>query len=361
MSQSRTYRVGFLGGDGIGPEVAEEGRKVVNAVAGLAGFAIEWTDYPYGAEHSLRVGGEIMPASVLDEMRKLDALLLGAIGDPRFRTGELERAIVGQIRFGLDLYVNLRPVKLFDAALCPLKGKGPADIDFVVVRENTEDLYTGMGGFFKKGTVDEVAIQEMILTRRGAERIFRYAYQVAANRGKKLLLVDKANAVQAFDLYRRAFEEIGRSEFPEIEREVALADAAAMWMIKNPEWFDTVVTSNLFGDILTDLGAMLQGGMGLAASGNIHPGRVSMFEPIHGSAPKYAGQGVANPIAAILAGGMLLSQIGEPEAGRAIEEAVATALREGEIPAGRADASGWSTARVGDRIAERVHHHLTPR
>ncbi len=352
----RSYRVGFLGGDGIGPEVAGEARKVLDVIGTDRGFRIDWTDYPYGAAHAIATG-ELFPASALEQMRSLDAILLGAIGDPRFESGKLERAIVGGIRFGLDLYVNLRPVKLYSASLCPLKEKGPEDIDFVVVRENTEDLYTGMGGFFKKGTIDEVAIQEMILTRRGAERIFRYAFEVAQTRGKKLLLVDKANAVAAFDLYRRAFEEIGAAEYPDVERDTALADAAAMWMIKNPELFDTIVTSNLFGDILTDLAAMLQGGMGLAASGNIHPGRVSMFEPIHGSAPKYAGRGLANPIAAILAGAMLLTHVGEETAAIALEGAVAAALREGEIPSGRAD-SGMSTVEIGRRIQERVRRSL---
>jgi 3-isopropylmalate dehydrogenase len=354
----KRYTLGFLGGDGIGPEVAMEGRRICDLAASSCGFEIEWRDYPYGAEHFLKTG-ELFPLEALEEMRGIDAILLGAIGDPRVESGKLERAIVAGVRFGLDLYVNLRPVRLYSEHLCPLKGKRPQDVDFIVVRENTEDLYTGMGGFFKKGTVDEVAIQEMILTRRGADRIFRYAFDLARTRKKKLLLVDKVNAVGAFDLWRRAFAEIG-AEYPDVERETAFVDAAAMWMVKNPEWFDTVVTSNVFGDILTDLGAMIQGGMGLAASGNIHPGRVSMFEPIHGSAPKYAGQGTANPAAAILAAGMLLEHLGEHTAAAAVEQSVADGLRDREIPAGRAE-GGLTTRGIGERIAARVRDRLQQR
>ncbi|MEZ4653439.1 MAG: isocitrate/isopropylmalate family dehydrogenase [Candidatus Eisenbacteria bacterium] len=291
-------------------------------------------------------------------MRAYDAILLGAIGDPRIEVGMLERAIISGLRFQLDLYINLRPIKLFDAKLCPLKDKNPADIDMMVVRENTEDLYTDMGGFFKKGTPDEVAIQEMILTRKGADRLFRYAFDRARKRSrKKLTMVNKANAVRAFDLWTRAFAEIGDAEYPDIERDHAYVDAACMWLVKNPEWFDTVVTSNVFGDILTDLGAVLQGGMGLAASGNIHPGQVSMFEPIHGSAPKYAGKNVANPLAAILAVQMMLDFLGEERAAQAVEDAVRTSLVDGEIPSANAK-NGLTTEEMGAIVRRRVVEQL---
>jgi len=317
------------------------------------GFRFETVDYPYGADHALASGSkEIMPASALDEMRQLDAIFLGAIGDPRFETGVLERAIVGAIRFGLDLYVNLRPIKLYAEALCPLKGKRPEDLDIAVVRENTEDAYTLIGGFLKKKTPDEVAQQTMIYTRRGVDRCLRYAFELARRRPKKkLTLVDKANAIPAHDLWRRAFEAMGK-EYPDVAREVNFVDACCMWMVKNPESFDTIVTTNLFGDIITDLGAMLQGGLGVAAGGNIHPGRVSMFEPIHGSAPKYKGQDKANPIAAILAGAMLLEHVGEKTAAARIETVVASLLRTGRIPSLQAGA--MRTSEIGGLVAEGV-------
>jgi 3-isopropylmalate dehydrogenase len=298
---------------------------------------------------------------MIQEMRGYHAILLGAIGDPRIEVGMLERAIISGLRFQLDLYINLRPIKLFDERLCPLKDKGPADLDMVVVRENTEDLYTDIGGFFKKGTPDEVALQQMILTRKGADRLFRFAFELARKRSrKKLTMVNKANAVRAFDLWTRAFAEMGDRDYPDIERDHAYVDAACMWLVKNPEWFDTVVTSNVFGDIMTDLGAMLQGGMGLAASGNIHPGQVSMFEPIHGSAPKYAGKNVANPLAAILAVQMMLDFLGEERAAVAVEDAVKEALVDGEIPSANAN-NGLGTDQMGSIIARRVRDTLSPR
>jgi 3-isopropylmalate dehydrogenase len=352
-TRSKTYRLGGLPADGIGPEVIEEALRVLHTAASGGGFEISLRRFPYGGDH-FQATGELLPAQALDEMRSLDAILLGAIGDPRFEVGLLERAIVAGLRFGLDLYINLRPIRLYDARLCPLKGKTEEQIDLVVVRENTEDLYTGIGGFFKKGTPDEVALQEMILTRKGADRLFRFAFDLARQRGKgrKLTLVDKGNAVAAFDLWTRAFAEMAR-EYPDVATDHAYIDAACMWLVKNPEWFDTVVTSNVFGDILTDLGAILQGGMGLAASGNLHPGNVSMFEPIHGSAPKYAGRGVANPLAAILAVHMMLDYLGESEAARRVEEAVRGALLQGEIPSASAE-NGLSTGRMGEIIARRV-------
>ncbi|MCB9464841.1 MAG: 3-isopropylmalate dehydrogenase [Candidatus Eisenbacteria bacterium] len=352
----KTYRIAVLPGDGIGPEVTTEAVRVLDAAAESLGLAFEKTHYPHGAEHYLSTG-ETFPDEVIEEMRGYDAILLGAIGDPRIEVGMLERAIIAGLRFQLDLYINLRPIKLFDAKLCPLKDKGPEHVDMVVIRENTEDLYTGIGGFFKKGTKDEVAMQEMILTRRGADRLFAYAFELAEKRKrKKLTLVDKANAVRAFDLWTRAFEEMGQ-DYPEIERDHAYVDAACMWMVKNPEWFDTVVTSNVFGDILTDLGAMIQGGMGLAASGNIHPGKVSMFEPIHGSAPKYAGKNVANPLAAILAVQMMLDYLGEDRAATAVENAVRGALLDGEIPSASAG-NGLGTDEMGRIVSRRVQAEL---
>jgi 3-isopropylmalate dehydrogenase len=293
-----------------------------------------------------------MPARALDEMRQLDAIFLGAIGDPRFETGVLERAIVGAIRFGLDLYVNLRPIKLYAEPLCPIKGKRPEDVDLVVVRENTEDAYTLIGGFLKKNTPDEVAQQTMIYTRKGVDRCLRYAFELARRRPRKrLTLVDKANAIPAHDLWRRAFEEMGR-EYPDVARDVNFVDACCMWLVKNPDSFDTIVTTNLFGDIITDLGAMIQGGLGVAAGGNIHPGRVSMFEPIHGSAPKYKGQDKANPIAAILAGAMLLEHVGEKEAAARIESVVAGLLGTGRIPSLQAGA--MRTSEIGDLVTAAV-------
>ena len=312
---SKEHAIAVLAGDGIGPEVVRQGLRVLERVAAIEGFRVRTTSYPFGAEHYLQTK-EIFPDAAFREVTDQNAILLGAIGDPRIEVGLLEFGIIAKLRFELDLFVNLRPVKLYAEHLCPLKGKTPEDVDFIVVRENTEDAYAGMRGFFKKGTPDEVATQEIIFTRKGVERVIHYAFDLARRRGrtKKLTLVDKANAVRAMDLWTRTFEEVGR-EYPDITREHAYIDAACMWCVKNPEWFDTVVTSNMFGDILTDLAAMIQGGLGIAASGNIHPGQVSLFEPIHGSAPKYAGKNVANPLATIMAVSMMLDYLGEARAG----------------------------------------------
>jgi 3-isopropylmalate dehydrogenase len=343
------YQIAVFGGDGIGPEVTAEALKVLRACSEHGGFELRTIDYPFGSEHYLKTG-ELMPETVFTELRQQDAILLGAIGDPRVEVGLVERAVIAGIRFKLDLYINLRPIKLYDARFCPLKDKLPADVDMVVVRENTEDLYTGIGGHFKKGTPDEVAVAEMLFTRKGCERAVRYAFELARSRGRrrKLTLVDKANAVRAMDIWTRTFEEVGR-EYADVEKDHAYIDAACMWMIKNPEWFDVVVVNNMFGDILTDLGAMVQGGMGIAASGNIHPGQVSMFEPIHGSAPKYKGKGVANPIAAIMAASMMLNYLGEADAAQAIEGAVSRLLQSGKITSLGAD-SGHSTSEIGDLV-----------
>ncbi len=347
---TRHYDIAVLGGDGIGPEVVREGLKVLDRVAKLEGFTYATTSYPFGAEHWLK-SKETLPASALEEIKGQHAILLGAIGDPRIEVGFLERAIISGLRFGLDLYVNLRPVKLYAEHLCPLKDKGPADIDMVFVRENTEDVYTGIGGIFKKGTPDEVAIQEMIFTRKGTERVIRYAFDLARRRAKqkKLLMIDKANAIRAMDLWTRTFEEVG-AEYPDITRDHAYIDAACMWMVKNPEWFDVAVVGNMFGDIITDLGAMLQGGMGAAASGNIHPGAVSMFEPIHGSAPKYAGKNVSSPVATVMAVQMMLDYLGETRAAQRVEAAVMELVRTKRIPS--LTTGALPTDETGDLICE---------
>ncbi|MBI2931780.1 MAG: 3-isopropylmalate dehydrogenase [Planctomycetes bacterium] len=348
---SKTYRIGVLGGDGIGPEVISESVKVLKVVSRKQGFGAEFVDYPFGADHHQKTG-EFIPESAFREIQTLDGVLLGAIGDPRYKPGFLEFGIVMRLRRGLDLYVNLRPIKLYAEHLCPLKGKKPADIDMLVCRENTEDAYCTEPRFEKKGTPDESVSQEMRYTRRGIERIIRYAFDRARERRKKLTLVDKANAIQAHDLWRRIFEEIGKG-YPDVARDTAFVDATCMWMVKNPEGFDTIVTTNMFGDIITDLGAMIQGGLGIAAGGNIHPGRVSVFEPIHGSAPKYKGQKKANPLAAILAGGMMLEHFGEKPAAVAIETAVTRLLNSGRIASIGTD-SGIPTDRTGDMVVEEL-------
>jgi 3-isopropylmalate dehydrogenase len=326
----KTYDIAVIPGDGIGEEVVREGLRVLTLAESKFGFKTRRVPMPYGADHFLKTG-ETMPDSAFDQIRQMHAVLFGAIGDPRIEVGKLEFAIIAGMRFKLDLYVNLRPIKLYNPAFCPLKDKSPEQIDMLVCRENTEDAYCGIFGYFKKGEPEEVATQTMLYTRRGTERIIRYAFERARQRKrKKLTLVDKANAVRAQDLWTRTFALVAK-EYPDIETDHAYIDAACMWMVKNPEWFDTVVTTNLFGDILTDLGAMVQGGMGIAASGNIHPGRVSMFEPIHGSAPKYRGQNSANPLATIMAVSLMLEHLGESRAAQAVEQSVAGLLRGGRV------------------------------
>ncbi len=348
---SNKYRIAVIAGDGIGPEVIREALKVLSAASQKLGFEVETHEYPVGSEHYLETG-ELMPDGIYDEMRTYDAILLGAIGDPRVEVGKVEYAVIAGLRFQLDLFVNLRPIRLLSESVCPLKNKGPSDVDFVVVRENTEDAYAGIGGHFKKGTPDEVALQEMIYTRKGVERVIRYSYELCRkrNKQKKLTLVDKANAIRAQDIWTRTFAEVGE-EYPDIEQDHAYVDAACMWMIKSPEFFDTLVAPNLFGDIITDLGAMIQGGMGIAASGNIHPGAVSMFEPIHGSAPKYKGLGTACPLAAISAVQMMLEFLGEDAAGSRIENAVQRLVETGDIKSYDAR-SGIGTEQMGDMVVE---------
>jgi 3-isopropylmalate dehydrogenase len=355
----KRYRIGVLAGDGIGPEVTREGLKVLAAVAAEEEFDYELVEYPYSCEHYLKTK-ELVPERVIEEWRALDAVLLGAIGHPDVEPGLVERSVILGLRFGLDLYVNLRPIKLYAEHLCPIKEKGPEDIDFVVVRENTEGLYSQMGGHFKKDTRDEVAVVHGIYTWKGCERACRYAFELARSRAlgrgaghsPRVTLVDKANAVRPHDIWSRVFEPVAE-QFPEIETDHAYVDACCMWMIKNPEWFDVIVTTNMFGDIITDLGAMLQGGMGIAASGNIHPGKTSMFEPIHGSAPRHAGKNVACPLGAIGAVAMMLENLGETAAARRTEAAVIDLLRSGAVPS--ADArSGIATSAMGDMVVARI-------
>ncbi len=359
---SKVYDIGVLPGDGIGDEVVREGLRVLSAVEEIYGFQTKRESMPYGADHYLETG-ETMPDEAFDRIRDMHAVLLGAIGDPRIEVGKLEFAIIAGMRFKLDLFVNLRPIKLLHENLCPLKDKGPADIDMVICRENTEDAYCGIHGFLKKDTPDEVAHQSMMYTRKGVERIIRYAFETAVKRGAKpgadkpqVTLIDKANAVRAQDIWTRVFAEVA-SEYEGVATDHQYIDAACMWMVKNPEWFDVAVAPNLFGDIITDLGAMIQGGMGIAASGNIHPGRVSMFEPIHGSAPKYRGQNKANPLATIMAVSMMLDHLGETPAARTVEDAVASLLQSGKVKSLQAGAH--STSELGEMVEAEIRTAVT--
>jgi len=348
------YKIAVLPGDGTGLEQVTEGLKVLKAAEGKFGFKLETTAYDLGGERYMRTG-EVLPESVVEELKTFDAIFLGAIGHPDVKPGILEKGLLLKLRFDLDLYVNLRPVKLFPGVSTPLKDKGPDDVDFVVVRENTEGLYCGAGGFLRKGTLHEVAVQESVNTRMGVERCLRFAFEYCREKRprKKLTLCGKTNVLTyAFDLWERTFHEIG-PEYSGVERDYAHVDAICMWMIKNPEWFDVIVTDNIFGDIITDLGAMIQGGMGIAAGGNIHPGKVSMFEPIGGSAPKYTGLGVINPLASICAGAMMLDHLGENEAASGIEQAVARVCSE-KLKSLNAGQMGYSTAEVGDLVAEEL-------
>ena len=347
------HKIAVLPGDGTGPEVTAEAVKVLAAAAKASGFTYEAIPFDFGGDRYLRTG-EVLPDGAADELAQFDAILLGAIGHPDVKPGILEKGILLRLRFELDLYINLRPVRLYPGVETPLKDKGPEHIDFVVVRENTEGLYAGCGGFLKKGTPDEVAIQESINTRRGVERCLRYAFDYTRERNRKrtLTLCGKTNVLTyAFDLWERAFHEIGKADYPDIKRDYAHVDATCMWMVKNPEWFDVIVTDNMFGDIITDLGAMIQGGMGIAAGGNINPETVSMFEPIGGSAPKYTGLGVINPMAAIAACQMMLTHLGETEAAERVDRAIAHVVSQ-KLRSMQAGKMGYSTAEVGDLVAE---------
>ena len=350
----KTYKIAVMGGDGTGPEVAAEGVKVLKAAAEKFNFNLDLTDFDYGGDRYLRTG-EVLPDNAVEELTKHDAIFLGAIGHPDVKPGILEKGILLSLRFALDQYINLRPVILYPNVDTPLKDKGPDDIDFVVVRENTEGLYAGAGGVLKKGTADEVAVQESINTRKGVERCIRYAFDYARKRNKRkqVTLCGKTNVLTyAFDLWERAFYEVAK-EYPDIKTDYAHVDATCMWMVKNPEWFDVIVTDNMFGDIITDLGAMIQGGMGIAAGGNINPEGVSMFEPIGGSAPKYTGKNVINPLAAIGAAQMMLDHLGESEAAQAIENAIRWTVAE-KLDSLSAGKMGYGTKEVGDLVAGAV-------
>jgi len=346
------YKIGVVPGDGTGPEVVAEGLKVLKAASEKYGFKYDLIHYDLGGERYLKTK-ETLPDSVLEELRRMDAIYLGAIGHPEVKPGILEKAILLRIRFELDQYINLRPIKLYPGVETPLKDKRPEDIDFVVVRENTEGAYTGAGGFLKRGTLDEVAIQEAIHTRKGVERCIRFAFDYCKKRNKKnkVTLCGKTNVLTyAFDLWERTFYLVAK-EYSGIKTDYAHVDATCMWMVKNPEWFDVIVTDNMFGDIITDLGAMIQGGMGIAAGGNINPEGVSMFEPIGGSAPKYTGKGVVSPLAAIAASQMMLDHVGEEKAARGIEDAVMKVVSRDvrNLSAGK---MGYSTSQVGDLVVK---------
>ena len=350
----KAYDIAVVPGDGTGPEVVAEGVKVLQAAASVGDFEIRFQTFDLGGEHYKRTA-EILPDDVLQQLSECDAIYLGAIGHPEVKPGILEKGILLTLRFTLDQYINLRPVKLYEGVDTPIRGKGPTDIDFVVVRENTEGLYTGAGGCLKKGTPDEVAVQESINTRKGVERCIRFAFDYCRKRNhkKKLTLCGKTNVLTyAFDLWERVFHEVA-ADYPDIETDYAHVDAICMWMVKNPEWFDVIVTDNMFGDIISDLGAMIQGGMGIAAGANINPYGVSMFEPIGGSAPKYTGKKIINPIAAISAAQLMMETLGEPVAAEGIERAVAKVLREDlkDVAAGK---MGYDTEQVGDLVADAV-------
>ncbi len=353
---SKTYKIAVLPGDGTGPEVLREGLKVAQVAARKFGFKLDTTDFDFGGERFLKTG-EVLPDSASSELKKFDAIYLGAIGHPDVKPGILEKGILLRLRFELDQYINLRPVKLFPGVECPLKDKGPEHIDFVVIRENSGGIYTGMGGATMVGTQNEVATQVMAYSRPIVDRCLKYAFDYTKQRNRKnmLTLVHKTNVLtHCGDLWWRAFNEMGdRAEYKGVKRDYNHVDAATMWFVKQPEFYDVVVTENLFGDIITDLAAIIQGGLGIAAGGNINPEGVSMFEPMGGSAPKYTGKNVINPLAAISAGGMMLDVLGEKSAAQAIEKAImdVTKNKVKSLAAGR---MGYSTTEVGDLVAERV-------
>lgn len=348
---AREYNIAVIPGDGTGPEVVAEGVKALEGISRKGGPRFRFTSYNLGGESYLKTG-ELLSDAILSELKDMDAIYVGAIGHPDVRPGILERGILLRLRFELDLYINLRPVVLFPGAYTPLKDKGPEDIDFVVIRENTEGLYTGSGGFLKKGTADEVAIQESISTRRGVERCIRYAFECCRNRGKDkhLTLCGKTNVLTfEFDLWQRVFQEVAK-EYPDITTDYQHVDATCMWMVKNPEQFDVIVTNNMFGDIITDLGAIIQGGLGIAAGGNINPQGTAMFEPIGGSAPKYAGLNKINPLAAISAAQMMLDHLGEKDAAMRLLDAIKKAIKD-DLKSLEAGKMGYGTKEVGDLVA----------
>ena len=347
---NKTFKIAVIPGDGTGPEVVAEGLKVLKAVEEKGEGSFKFIPFDLGGERYLRTG-DVLPETELSELKKMDAIYLGAIGHPEVRPGILEKGLLLRLRFDLDQYINLRPVILYPGVETPLRNKGPEDIDFIVIRENTEGLYAGAGGCLKKGTADEVAVQESVNTRKGVERCIRYAFELCQkrNRKRKLTLCGKTNVLTfAFDLWERVFHEVAK-EYPQVTIDYAHVDAVCMWMVKNPEWFDVIVTDNMFGDIITDLGAMIQGGMGIAAGGNINPQGVSMFEPIGGSAPKYTGKNSINPLAAIGAAQMMLVHLGLEQAARRVEKAIRAVVKNDikDLTAGK---MGFTTQEVGDLV-----------
>jgi len=348
------YKIAVIPGDGTGPEVVREGLKVLQAAGKKFGFQSESKEFDFSGKRYLATG-KLVDDKDVEELKKFNAIYLGAVGDPAVKPGIIETGVLLKLRFALDQYINLRPVKLYNSDYCPLKDKKPEDIDFVVVRENSEGLYKGMGEFQKKGTQDEVAIQISYNTRKGVERCIRYAFEYCRkrNKKKKLTLCGKTNVLTyAWDLWERTFHEVAK-DYLDIATDYAHVDATTMWFVKNPEWFDVIVTDNMFGDIITDLGAMIQGGMGIAAGGNINPKGVSMFEPIGGSAPKYTGMNVINPLAAICAVGMMLDNLGEDKAGKAVEDAVIK-VAQGKLKSLAAGKMGYSTTEVGDLVVDNL-------
>ena len=346
------YDIALIPGDGIGPEVMAEAHKALLAIEEVLGIRFNFTEYDLGGKRYL-TDKTLLPDHIIRELGQMNSILLGAIGHPEVRPGILEREILLRLRFELDLYINLRPVRLYPGVYTPLKDKGPEDINYVVIRENTEGLYAGGGGIFKKGSKDEIAIQESINTRKGVERCIRFAFEYCTERNEKrrITLCGKSNVlIYESDLWVRVFEIIGR-EYPDIERDYQHVDALCMWLIKNPERFDVIVTNNMFGDIITDIGAIIQGGLGIAAGGNINPERIGMFEPVGGSAPKYAGKGIINPLAAISSAQMMLSYLGEDEAASVLEYAIkeVAGKRLLSLEAGK---MGFSTSQVGDLVVQ---------
>lgn len=347
----KTYKIAVIAGDGIGPDVINEGKKVLEAAA--SGFKFEWVDYPFSGAHYLKTG-ELITEQALEEMKKMNAIYLGAVGTPKLKPGVIEKGLLLKLRFFFDQYVNLRPVKLYEGVPCPIVGKTAKDVDFYVVRENTEDFYVGIGGNFREGTKEEIAIQTGVVSYAGCERIMKYAFELAKSKGKKRVTsVDKANVLtNVYGLWRRVFNEVA-ANYKGIETEFALVDAVTQWFVRMPEHYQVVVTPNMFGDIITDLAAVIQGGMGVAPGANINPNGVSMFEPIHGSAPDIAGKGIANPIAAILAGKMMLDFIGEEKTASRVEKAVETILKEGKIVPAEFNGKA-TTSEIGDAIKNKL-------
>ena len=370
------HEVAVIGGDGIGPEIIESGKKVLEAAGERFGFEIGWTDFGIGADRYLKTG-ELVTEEEIDTLSSFPAIYFGAIGDDRVTPGILEKGILLNLRFAFDQYVNLRPVRMLAGVETPLAGKKPGDIDFLVVRENTEDFYVGIGSRFTgaekkqlevlrtmysvkfgldvESDAEEIAYQIGVVTREGSRRVIEYAFDAARRRDRKVTSVDKANVLSdVYGLWRDVFRDVA-AQNPDISTEFTFVDAITMWFVKNPEWFDVVVTPNMFGDIITDLGAMIQGGLGLAPGGNINPQGTSMFEPIHGSAPKYKGQNVANPLATIWAGGMLLDHLGEDEAGAAVVRGIEASIREGVVT--RDMGGSGTTSAVGDWVAEWIRRN----